>query len=47
MKTTMKLEGFRELDKALGELPKATGKNVLRKVGRKALEPMRADAEEL
>ncbi|MCB1476649.1 MAG: HK97 gp10 family phage protein [Rhodobiaceae bacterium] len=45
MKTTMKLEGFRELDKALGELPKATGKNVLRKVGRKALEPMRADAE--
>lgn len=36
----VKLEGFRELDRALSELPKATAKNVLRRVGRAALEPM-------
>ncbi len=43
----VKLTGFRELEKTLAELPKATGKNVLRRVGRKALEPMRAKAESL
>lgn len=34
------MSGFRELEKALAELPKATGKNVLRKIARGALEPM-------
>lgn len=38
MKVT--LEGFSELDQALAELPKATSKNVLRRVARGALEPM-------
>lgn len=37
---TFKLEGFKELDKALGELPKRTGKNVLRRVLKKAAEPI-------
>jgi hypothetical protein len=45
MKTTVRVDGLRDLDAALGELPKATGKAVLRRTGRKALEPMRADAE--
>lgn len=36
----VRLEGFRELERALAELPKATGKNVLRRIGRGALEPM-------
>lgn len=40
MQTVVRLEGFRELERALAELPKATGKNVLRRVGRGALEPM-------
>jgi HK97 gp10 family phage protein len=43
MEALVKLEGFAELDQALTELPKATGKNVLRRVARGALEPM-ADA---
>lgn len=37
---TVRLSGFRELEKALSELPKATGKNVLRRVAKGALEPM-------
>lgn len=41
--TRMKVEGLRELDKALGELPKSTGKNVLRRTLKKAGEPLRAD----
>ncbi len=40
----IKVSGLRELDRALAELPKATGKNVLRRVGRKALKPMIEDA---
>jgi HK97 gp10 family phage protein len=40
---TVKLEGFKELEKALAELPKATGKNVLRRIAKAALESM-ADA---
>ena len=36
--------GFKELDKALSELKKSTAKGVLRRVGRKALEPVRARA---
>jgi len=40
-----RIEGLKELDRALGELPRATGKNVLRRVARKALEPIIADAK--
>lgn len=36
----VKIEGLRELDRALGELPKATAKAALRKVLRDAAEPM-------
>lgn len=44
MRASVDLEGFVELDTAFAELPKATGKNVMRRVGRVALEPMAADA---
>lgn len=40
----VKLDGFRELEKALAEVPKATGKSVLRRVGKGALEPMAQQA---
>jgi len=36
----VKVEGLHELDVALGKLSKASGKAVLRRVGRMALEPM-------
>ena len=35
----VKVEGLRELERALKELPKATGKAVLRRTGIKALKP--------
>lgn len=41
----VKVEGLRDLERALSELPKATGKNVLRRVARGALEPMAAQAK--
>jgi HK97 gp10 family phage protein len=41
-----RVTGFEELHRAFAELPKATGKNVLRRVANKALEPMRAVAED-
>lgn len=37
---TVKLEGFSELEKVLRELPKATGKNALRRTAKGAMEPM-------
>lgn len=40
---SFKIEGLRELDRALAELPKATGKSVLRRTGLKALEPVAED----
>lgn len=40
----VKLQGFRDLDKALGELPKATARNVLRRTGIAALTPVAEDA---
>lgn len=43
----IKLEGFDELDKSLGELKKSTGTGVLRRVGIKAMEPMAATARRL
>lgn len=47
MKTTVRIDGLRELDAALGELPSATAKAVLRRVGIKALEPMAEAARQL
>lgn len=41
---TVQLEGFRELERALKELPKNTGRNVLRRVGKGALEPLAVKA---
>ncbi len=43
--TKFRIEGLKALDKALGQLPRATGKNVLRRVARKALEPIIDDAK--
>lgn len=40
----VKIEGLRELDRALGELPKATGKNVLRRVLRSRAQPIASAA---
>jgi HK97 gp10 family phage protein len=39
VKTTVSIQGLRELDEALGQLSPAAGKGVLRRVGRAALEP--------
>jgi HK97 gp10 family phage protein len=47
MKTTVRVEGLRELDAALGELSKATAKNTLVRVGKAALEPMAEVARSL
>lgn len=41
----VKLTGFKELAAALEQLPKATARNTLRRVLKKAAEPTRADAE--
>lgn len=43
MKANFKIDGLRELDAALGQLPKATAKGILRRAGIKSLQPM-ADA---
>ena len=40
----IRVEGLRECEAALAELPKATGRNVLRRIGRGSLEPMRNHA---
>ncbi|HWW12687.1 MAG TPA: hypothetical protein VN018_09225 [Brevundimonas sp.] len=40
MKVTFKVEGFREMDAALAEFSKATAKNILRRTGIEALEPV-------
>lgn len=45
IRTTFKLEGLAELDVALKELPKATARNVLLRVGKKNMQPV-ADAGE-
>lgn len=47
MKTTVKVEGLRELDAALGELPKATARNTLVRVGKKRLQPIADRANQL
>lgn len=43
MKPSVKLHGFREMDAALAEFSKATGRNILRRTALEALEPV-ADA---
>lgn len=44
MTTTIKLEGFAELDRELGRLTKAAGRGALRRAGTKSLEPIRSAA---
>jgi HK97 gp10 family phage protein len=39
--------GFRELEEALSKLPKATGKNVLRRVAKRELEPLKDGAVQM
>jgi HK97 gp10 family phage protein len=46
-RTTFKIEGLRELEEALSELPKATGKNVLKRALTKAAEPIAETARSL
>lgn len=43
--TRFKIEGLRELERALADLPRSTGRGVLRRVLKKAAEPIAADAE--
>lgn len=40
VRTTVKLSGFRELNQALNELPKAAHGGALRRAGSKAMQPM-------
>jgi len=47
MKTTVKLEGLKELETALSELPKSTSKAVLRRIGIRAIAPVISTAKEL
>lgn len=47
VKTTVKVEGLRELDEALGQLSKAAARGVLRRVGLKALQPVAETARNL
>lgn len=42
-KTTFKVEGLADLSKALGQLPKATGRNVLVRVGKTRLQVIADD----
>lgn len=44
MATRTRVEGLRELEAALANLPKATGKNVLKRVLVKAAQPIESDA---
>lgn len=47
MKMTLQVEGLKALDQALGELTRATARNVLRRVGKKALTPVAIEAKRL
>lgn len=47
MKEVVKLSGFKDLDRALGELPKATARNVLKRTLVKAGEPIADRARQL
>lgn len=39
-RTTVRVDGLRQIDQALGELGKTTGRNVLRRVGMARMEPL-------
>ena len=43
----VRVEGLRELDQALTELPRATARNVLKRAGMRALEPVVTEAARL
>lgn len=43
MASVVKIEGLRELEQALAELPKSTARNTLRRVLKKRAEPVRDD----
>lgn len=45
MRSEFKFEGGRELEKALADLPRATAKNVTRRVLKSAAKPIEKDAE--
>ena len=47
MATRVRVEGLRELERALAELPKATARNVLRRTITEAAQPLIADAKKL
>jgi HK97 gp10 family phage protein len=47
VKTSMKIEGLKELDAALSELPKATAKNNMRRAAETALQPVVDHAKSL
>lgn len=46
-RTVVKVEGLRQINDALGQLGKATGRNVLRRVALARLEPMAEEARRL
>lgn len=46
-RTVVKVEGLRELNRALAELPKSTGKAVLRRTLKNAAQPVADDAERM
>lgn len=46
-KGSVRIDGLKELDEALAQLPRATGKGVLRRTGIRALAPVIARAREL
>lgn len=46
-RTTVRVDGLREIDAAIGELGKATGRNVLRRVAVERLQPMAEEARRL
>ena len=47
MSMTVSVSGLRQLDKALGELPKATARNVLKRTLEKSAQPMVDEAKRL
>lgn len=47
MSVFMKVDGFRDIEKALAELPRGTAKGVARRVMKKELQPVAAMAEAL
>lgn len=46
MKFSVKTQGFREMDAALAEFSKATGKNIVRRAGIEAMEPVADEMRE-